>query len=134
MLLLRGSPEANASWAALAKLATECWRSANGGCTLGTTLPELLSAVDRVVASPPSSWQQVRGPVGAAFLEARRLGWELQPRGRVKLHDGELIDLVRFSPAFLDQHAKVAYQQLQRMKLKEKWAMPGLPALAPVLH
>ena len=134
MLLLRGSPEASAAWASLHKWAKEVWQLGQGICRHGSSLPSLLKAFGEVRAFPPASWAEVRGPIGAAICEASRLGWQFDSATTIILHDGEVADLLVYSPAFLVVKAKEAYQLKKKAELGTKLGLPGPVGLEPVLR
>ena len=71
-LLLEGDPTTDLSVACA--LRWECWESDFSRRALSRSVLEGL--YNRISSlSPPHSWRQVRGPLSAAKLELRRLGW-----------------------------------------------------------
>lgn len=123
-LLLKGSPEASASYMALAKWVKELWLMAGGRPRTGTSLPTLLGYYRAVSSSPPSFLGEVRGPIGAMLLEAARLGWSLSSDGTtITLADGE---------AHVGIKAKAAYRDKALGSMGSRLGMGGPASIEPI--
>ena len=81
------------------------WRGATGVPT-GISLGALYAAWDAMVW--PSSWRMTRGPIGAAYLSLRRIGWKWTNPFTFVTDLGAEVMIPRIGPALLNRYLREA--------------------------
>ena len=79
----------------------EAWLSVCGCKHRVHHLLKLRRAWEIVAASPPTSWNQVAGPTGAAWMCLRRLSWPWPSPFVSHLPDGHTINMLQYGPKML---------------------------------
>ena len=117
-LLLEGDAAWSFSVAPVVRWAAEVWR-AGVGAVGGLALPVLRQRWSLVSASWPSSWRHVKGPLGAAHLSLKRLGWCWVDAFRIMTDEGILLSFIEHSPkAIRDALRHAVRRGLERDLLK----------------
>ena len=73
------------------------------------SLPQLGGLAGHVVQALPRTWGGVRGPLGAAHMSLKRIGWTFETPLVLRSAEGQQIALTTVSPALLAYHLKVAW-------------------------
>ncbi len=114
-LTLCGCPgQAKSKHLSLCLLSDPSWRQAVGPILVwasivwkASTSPDLFAVwplpwlgreAGKVIRSLPRTWAEVRGPLGAAYLSLRRLGWTFVTPFQISTDDGAVISLTDTSP------------------------------------
>ena len=85
-------------------------------------LPWLGREAAKVITSLPSSWRQVRGPIGAAYLSLKRIGWTFSTPFQITDSTGRTFSLTDTAPALLAHF------------LRESWNHINLVGASRALH
>ena len=114
LLLIKGVPSHSIAVAPLLRWAQECWNLSNQRSG-SQTLPVLRRAWESAAPQACRSWAGVRGPLTAACLSARRLGWEIKGPFVWRDDNGRRLTITNHSPAFLAAEMRAArVRQLER--------------------
>jgi hypothetical protein len=92
--------------------ATIVWKSTtipDYGST--ASVPELGRLAGPVMLHPPRTWGEVRGPMGAAVMSLRRVGWQFRTCLTLESDTGEIFPLPSTSPALLAYHLQVSWKR-----------------------
>ena len=100
-----------AAVAPLVRWADEVWRAVTG-LGGGLDLPELRRIWDGAMDSAPMKWGQVRGPVGAALLSAKRIGWSWHSPFALRDADGTEIKLTEVAPRMFQQRLQFGVRRV----------------------
>ena len=133
LLLLRASSSLGLAATALVRWAREVWEAATYPRPRGFTLPQCRQRWEASLAAEPESrltWYSVRGPMGAARLEAARLGWQFTGPFSIQTDKGITLLLTQTSPRLIAQAATAAYERKLEAKLAASWTKPDT-TLAP---
>eukprot|EP00959_Pyramimonas_sp_CCMP1952_P316864 6632509-Pyramimonas_sp.AAC.1 len=83
-------------------------------------MSRLLSLAAPILAQPPKDWGSVRGPLAAAILSLRRIGWGMHAALAFVDQAGEHWPLTMFSPKFLESKMKAAWQGVHLHVVSQK--------------
>ncbi len=98
-------------------------------------LPRLGQLAGPVVEALPSTWNHVRGPLGAAHLSLKRIGWKFLTPMKLLSDKGVEFVLPSTSPALLSYHLQVAWKQhLGTSAAKVVGAPPGTQVDMAIYH
>ena len=105
--------------------ASEVWRASCRHDRMAIPIAKLGDCYRTVAAKPPTCWREVRGPVGGAILELKRLGWSFgqgwdAPYALVT-DLGDSLPLTRVSLAALRVQLAAAYGRHLERKLAARW-------------
>ncbi len=75
------------------------------------TVPELGRLAGPIMVKAPRTWGEVRGPLGAAVLSLRRIGWTFDNSLTLLTDEGVKLPLTSTSPALIAYHAQVAWKR-----------------------
>ena len=108
------------------------WASIIGKATTSTSfqafanLPQLGALAGPIVQALPRTWGGVRGPLGAAHMSLKRIGWAFATPLVLKSAEGQEFALTMVSPALLAYHLQVAWKRALRVRAGEAMgAQPG---------
>ena len=76
------------------------------------TVPELGRLAGPIMVKAPRTWGEVRGPLGAAVLSLRRIGWVFDNCLTLITDKGVKLPLTSTSPALVAYHAQVAWKRV----------------------
>ena len=118
--LVRDDPAEEAAVAPLLRWCREVWEAANT-VRRAFTMPQLRSMWTRALPGKVWQWRDCRGPMSAAVLSARRLGWKC--RGPFVLSDrsGVRLSLTSMSPGLLKKLAMQDWQRATDVRLAARW-------------
>ena len=122
VLLAGQDPCWRAAVGPMVRWAQETWASLLAGPTRTRHLDlGCLSALHgSLLASPPRLWSQVRGPLGACLLSARRLGWTWPDPFRFISDEGAEFKLTEISPKSLQVEAQKSYFRMLEKRLAKR--------------
>ena len=126
-LLVEGDPTRRAAVAVAVRWAEEVWAAANGEQG-AMDCPELAWAWEQVQGSWPTRWGQVRGPLGAAHLTLRRVGWSWPSAFTFTDADGRPHVLTRVSPRMVQRLLEEAVKTKQEQGLAASLQREGARA------
>ena len=113
-LAMEGSPLWRQALGPLLTWSTVCWKAAvDGGFQLFVDLPRLHQLAGRVLACLPTRWGDVRGPLGAAALSMKRIGWNFVHPFLVRTDTGVELALTAVSLALLGWHVRTAWKKYE---------------------
>ena len=75
------------------------------------TVPELGRLAGPIMLKLPRTWGEVRGPVGAAALSLRRVGWTFDTCLTLVTDEGVHLPLTSTSPAMVAYHLQVSWKR-----------------------
>lgn len=113
--------------AALLRWSREVWEAASFVRSRGYSPPQcrqMWEATGNSMGEAPT-WRNIRGPLGAARLEAQRLGWSFASPFIVITDTGLQLKLTEVSPASLAQELAAAWERRLEAQLASKWLAPG---------
>jgi len=105
-------PTADATAAPMVRWAQEVWAATSGYSTRHLDLRLLRDGWHGVLQDAPQQWRQVRGPIGAAVMSARRIGWDVSHPFEWVTDEGLLLMLAQESPALVAWHVEQSAQRL----------------------
>ena len=119
-LALNQDPSARLVVAAVARWAAEVWRSgAHAGRAVG--LPRLLDWWESTIGGgsrgQPAGWREARGPLGAAWLELKRIGWGWRSARVLVKECGTELNLLECSAAAVAKQLRGAFVRDHAQKL-----------------
>ena len=118
-------PASMATAAPMIRWAQEIWQTTTAGETRAIPLNQLARAWQRSFTCKPTRWQQVRGPIGAAILSAKRLGWNIEHPTRWYTDQGETLELTKASPKLLSWHALQTWNRIISKRVAGKLSEDG---------
>ena len=120
-------PTAAATGAPMLRWAQEVWNTTGGLDTRALHIKLLRTAWEKVQKEAPKRWRQVRGPIGAAIMSGRRLGWDMEHAFEWRTDAGVTVRLAQDSPALVKWHI----EQSARRSIERRVASScGDPLLA----
>ena len=125
MRLVRGDDSERAAIAPIVRWAQEVW-AASTQQPRAMTLDLLASQWPKAKPGSVRTWGEVRGPMAAAVMSAKRLGWRF--RGPFELRmSGEagILNIKEVTPALVRSRACDAWQTRTEHHLREKWLGKG---------
>ena len=129
-LLASGDPVAKPAVAPAVRWVKEVWAALMGPRSAGglrqLTLSRLAEAWRASADRPPRTWNQVRGPIGAARLALGRVGWEWAEPFAFVDHKGERLVVTDFSPALMESLLVEAWKFRLERQAAEKVRHPSL--------
>ena len=117
VLLLEGDSAWSSAMAPVVRWAREVW-FASTGVGGGFSLPQLLECFAAFDRRRPSTWKHVRGPMAAAWLSLRRVGWQWPSAFTLINEDGVEVVLTKWTPKALQDMLRISL----RRKLEERMA------------
>ncbi len=125
-MILHKDPSWTAGLGPVVLWAKIVWKSHTAAAYSTTVdLPTLRGLMQAVLDRAPKSWREVRGPLGAAILSARRVGWEFVLPFVLRTHAGEVI-LTVTSPKRVKGLASEAWMTRLRTYAAERLGLaPG---------
>ena len=90
---------------------------------------DLLHLWNHIEERPLKGWAQVRGPVGAALMSAKRLGWDISHPWLWVTDAGIQVSLLTTSPRFMAWHIKQSWTRLVSQRVASKLVANGYDAL-----
>ncbi|CAK0853059.1 unnamed protein product, partial [Prorocentrum cordatum] len=85
---------------------------------------DLKQKVHRVLDNPPKSWSACRGPMGAALLSLKRIGWKLLNPFEIETSQGLVLQLTATPPALLKYHLGDAWKAQLEFNAAAKMGPP----------
>ncbi len=82
----------------------------------------------KTITHLPRSWAEVRGPLGAAHLALRKLGWAFRTPFQLETHTGDIINLTDTSPKQVNSLLQAAWDDLNLEGAREFMGKVGAPA------
>ncbi len=90
---------------------TICWKAATQPSFQAfVTIPQLGDLAAGVLQCLPTTWSGVKGPLGAAHLSMKRIGWRFKTPFTVESESGTELALTAISPALLQYHLVTAWK------------------------
>ena len=134
LLLLCGDPLAEAAVAPFLMWAKHVWMAITDRGTARLSLPKLRALWTAASPNSCTRWKDAKGPLQAAALSLRRLGWRWGQGGmRVTDDRGVQYNLVVTSPAFLKRRCREANHRGWERAEAARWlktARLGIPGYA----
>ena len=118
-------PASMATAAPMIRWAQEIWQTTTAGETRAIPLNQLARAWQRSFTCKPTRWQQVRGPIGAAILSAKRLGWNVEHLTRWYKDQGETLELTKASPKLISWYALQTWNRIISKRVAGKLSEDG---------
>ena len=119
VFVAKGDPTWRPAVAPILRWAQEVWQAASAkkSAVPSLSVKELRRAWATATRTPPGSWNSSRGAVDAAFLAAKRLGWELEDPFHLKTDLGSTIPLFDTSPKVMAILLREAVQRKWQRQL-----------------
>ena len=121
-------PGPNATGAPLVRWAQEMWQATLPFANRALPVRDLLRAWQAVLAKPPKGWAQVRGPIGAAVLSAKRLQWNVNHPYLWVNDRGDELSLLEASPRLVEWHVRQSWERLISRRVARKLQAQGFNA------
>ena len=118
--LVRGDPAERAAIAPLLRWCREVWDAARG-VPSAHSLSQLRGLWVRASPGSVRKWAHCCGPMGAAVLSAKRIGWRLRGPFAAIDRNGRRLNFTQLSPALLQKLALRDWQAATEEKLGRHW-------------
>jgi hypothetical protein len=89
------------------------------------TVPELGRLAGPILVKAPFTWGEVRGPLGAAVVSLRRIGWAFDTCMTIITDEGIRLPLTSTSPSLVAYHAQVAWKRHLGMSAAKSLGFEG---------
>jgi hypothetical protein len=119
-LLAEGDPTWRQGLGPILTWSAICWKAATHPTfSAFIDIPRLGALAGAVVTQLPMTWSSVRGPLGAAHLSLKRVGWSFVTPFVIRSPQGLELALTAHSPALIQYHLTIAWKmQLGRTACK----------------
>ena len=118
-------PGPAAAGAPLVRWAQEIWQATLPVPSRAIPTHELVRAWHAVQARPPKGWAQCRGPIGAAALSAKRLGWDVGHPWKWRTDNGIEFSLLEASPRLIEWHIRQTWSRITCCRVADNLRSKG---------
>ena len=122
--LVKQDPAEVAAFAPILRWSKEVWLAVTGSAH-AMRLPEMRRLWPAAFPGNVRNWSQAAGPMSAAVMSARRLGWKFSGPFVVVLPTGVRVPLTAVSPALIRRLAEDAWRGKTEQELAKKWLKDG---------